>query len=49
MPMGPYIMLLPECIEKRRIVDDKVDQDNFVSRMGQVAHETEMVIYAWVH
>ena len=34
-------------IEKRRIVDDKVDRDNFVLRMGQVAHETEMVIYAW--
>ena len=34
-------------IEKRRIVDDKVDQDNFVLRMGQVAHETETVIYAW--
>jgi REP element-mobilizing transposase RayT len=34
-------------IEKRRILDDKVDQDNFVLRMGQVAHETETVIYAW--
>jgi putative transposase len=34
-------------IEKRRIVDDKVDRDNFVLRMGQVAHETETVIYAW--
>ena len=33
-------------IEKRRIVDDKVDRDNF-SRMGQIAHETETVIYAW--
>ncbi len=34
-------------IEKCRIVDDKVDRDNFVSCMGQVAHETETVIYAW--
>jgi hypothetical protein len=34
-------------IEKRRIVDDRWDRDNFVSRMGQVAHETETVIYAW--
>jgi REP element-mobilizing transposase RayT len=34
-------------IEKRKIVDDKVDRDNFVSRMVQVAHETETVIYAW--
>jgi len=25
-------------IEKHRIVDDKVDRDNFVSRMGQIAH-----------
>jgi REP element-mobilizing transposase RayT len=33
-------------IEKRGIVDDKVDRDNFVSRMGQVAHETETVISA---
>ncbi len=36
-------------IEKRRIVNDKVDQDNFVLRMGQVAHETETVIYVKVH
>lgn len=34
-------------IEKRRIVDDKADRDNFVSRMGQIASETEAVIYAW--
>ena len=36
-------------IEKRpaqRGIDDKVDRDNFVSRMGQIAHETETVIYA---
>ena len=30
-------------IKKRRIVDDKVDRDNFVLRMGQIAHETETV------
>ncbi|MGB9496868.1 MAG: transposase [Dissulfuribacterales bacterium] len=34
-------------IEKRRIVDDKVDRDNFVSRMGQIASETDTIIYAW--
>jgi len=34
-------------IEKRRIVDDKVDRDNFVSRIGQIASESETVIYAW--
>ena len=27
-------------IEKRKIADDKVDRDNFVSRMGQIASET---------
>ena len=34
-------------IEKRKIVDDRADRDNFVSRMGQVASETDTVIYAW--
>ena len=34
-------------IEKRRIVDDKVDQENFVSRMGGIAASTGTSIYAW--
>ena len=34
-------------IEKGRIVDDRKDRGNFVSRMGQVASDTETVIYAW--
>ena len=34
-------------IEKRRIVDDRWDRGNFVSRMGEVASDTETVIYAW--
>ena len=34
-------------IEKRKIVDDRADRDNFVSRMGQIASETDTVIYAW--
>ncbi len=34
-------------IERRRIVDDRWDRGNFVSRMGQVASDTETVIYAW--
>ncbi len=34
-------------IEKRKIVDDRADRDNFVSRMGQVASDTDTVIYAW--
>ncbi len=31
----------------RRIVDDRWDRQNFVSRIGQVALATETVIYAW--
>jgi putative transposase len=34
-------------IEKRRIVDDRKDQGNFVSRMGQIATETDTHVYAW--
>ena len=34
-------------IEKRRIVDDRWDRRNFVSRLGQVASDTETDIYAW--
>ena len=34
-------------IEKRRIVDDKVDQENFVSRMGGIAANTGTSIFAW--
>lgn len=38
-------------IEKRpaqRGIDDRTNRDNFVSRLGQIASETETVIYAWV-
>ena len=34
-------------IEKRRIVDDLIDRENFVFRMGKLAVETETAIYAW--
>jgi REP element-mobilizing transposase RayT len=34
-------------VEKRRIVDDRWDRRNFVSRLGQVASDTETDIYAW--
>jgi putative transposase len=34
-------------IEKRQIVDDLIDRENFVSRMGKLAIETETAIYAW--
>jgi REP element-mobilizing transposase RayT len=34
-------------IEKRPIVDDAVDREGFVSRMGKLAAETQTAIYAW--
>lgn len=34
-------------IERRRIVDDKTDRQDFVSRMGEIALDTETSICAW--
>ncbi len=34
-------------IERRRIVDDNRDRDNFVDRLGKVAFETGTSFYAW--
>jgi len=34
-------------IEKRNIVDDQKDRQDFVSRMGDIASDTKTVIYAW--
>jgi len=34
-------------IERRPIVDDEKDRENFVSRLGQLAAETETGIFAW--
>jgi REP element-mobilizing transposase RayT len=34
-------------IERRRIVDDRADQEAFIERMGQSALETGIMIYAW--
>ena len=34
-------------IEKRKIVDDQKDRNDFVSRIGHIASETGTVIYAW--
>jgi len=34
-------------IEKRRIVDDDADRQEFVCRMGRIAGETQSVVYAW--
>ena len=34
-------------IEKRRIVDDVTDRQNFAQRMGELADDTKTTIYAW--
>ena len=34
-------------IERRNIVDDDLDRENLVSRIGRVADETQTAIYAW--
>jgi REP element-mobilizing transposase RayT len=34
-------------IEKRKIVDDRKDRENFVKRMGEIATDTNTTIYAW--
>ncbi|MGH7830292.1 MAG: transposase, partial [Candidatus Binatia bacterium] len=34
-------------IERRRIVDDQQDRENFVSRLGKLATESRTSIYAW--
>ena len=34
-------------IERRNIVDDDLDRENWVARIGRVADETQTAIYAW--
>jgi REP element-mobilizing transposase RayT len=34
-------------IEKRDIVDDDDDRDNFVERLGGIAERTETSVYPW--
>jgi REP element-mobilizing transposase RayT len=34
-------------IEKRKIVDDVVDRENFVQRLGEMAAATQTAVYAW--
>ena len=34
-------------IERREIVDNDMDRKDFVSRMGNIASETQTSIYAW--
>lgn len=54
MPRGPRLdvpgtlhHVIIRGIEKRKIVDDDKDRDNFVSRMGAIALSTKTSIYAW--
>jgi REP element-mobilizing transposase RayT len=55
MPRGPRLdapgtlhHVIVRGIEKRRIVDNDGDRENFVTRMGSIALETGTSIYAWV-
>lgn len=34
-------------IERRKIVDDKTDRKDFVSRLGQISADTDTIVYAW--
>ena len=34
-------------IEKGKIVDNQIDQQNFVDRMGDLSTQTKTDIYAW--
>jgi len=34
-------------IERKKIVSDNKDRRNFITRMGNIATETETAIYAW--
>ena len=54
MPQGPRLdapgtlhHVIVRGIERRAIVDDDKDREDFVTRMGSVASDTETSIYAW--
>lgn len=54
MPRGPRLdapgtlhHVIVRGIEKRRIVDNDKDREDFVTRMGSIALDTETSIYAW--
>jgi putative transposase len=34
-------------IEKRNIVDNRNDRENFASRMGDIASDTQTLVYVW--
>ena len=49
-PCPAFRGIIVRGIEKRpaqRGIDDRTDQDNFVSRLEQITSETEAIIYAW--
>jgi len=55
MPRGPRLdapgtlhHVIVRGIEKRKIVDNDNDREDFVTRMGSIALDTETSIYAWV-
>lgn len=54
MPRGPRLdapgtlhHVIVRGIEKRKIVDHDTDREDFVSRLGSIALDTETSIYAW--
>jgi REP element-mobilizing transposase RayT len=54
MPRGPWLdapgtlyHVIVRGIEKRVIVDDDQDREDFVTRMGSIAIDTGTSIYAW--
>ena len=54
MPRGPRLdapgtlhHVIVRGIEHRRIVNDDQDRNNFISRLGELAKETDTAVYAW--
>ena len=54
MPRGPRLdapgtlhHVIVRGIERRKIVDIDKDREDFVTRMGSIALDTERTIYAW--
>ena len=54
MPRGPRLdapgtlhHVIIRGIERRKIVDNDKDRENFVTRMGSIALDTKTSIYAW--
>jgi len=45
---GPLHHIIIRGIETEKNVDDSHDRREFIDRMGQIALENEIKIYAWV-